>query len=425
MRAALNEYAQVGPRAVGDVPLTARNLRNLAWMAVSWAWPPNALVIARNWAAVRRDTPWANYVERSRAQGESLDTMIARALGWICRSQNEVGSGGVGDLRFGGWTPGYPEVTGYIIPTFWDYHAALGNDELAERAIRMADWELRVQKPEGGFESLYEGEGQPPVNFNTGQILRGLVRTHLETREQCYLDAAVRAGDWMVATQESDGSWAKWGYLGLRRTYDTYAAAGLAQLWSATGDDRYAKAALANSEFAIANQRPNGWFDLCANTRQRGGEPITHTLCYASDGLIEIGEILGEPALIERGELPARAMIARVEPGGRLPGRFDSEWRPKGSEVVLTGSAQLGILATKIHRRTGDEEALRVSRELLDFLAFVQALNSVGRPRRGAIAGSFPIWGRYVPLKYPSWATKYFLDQILLIRSYAAAEGRT
>ena len=79
----------------------------------------------------------------------------------------------------------------------------------------------------------------------------------------------------------------------------------------------------------------------------------------------------------------------------------------------------------KIHRRTGDEEALRVSRELLDFLAFVQALNSVGRPRRGAIAGSFPIWGRYVPLKYPSWATKYFLDQILGIRSHAAAEGRT
>lgn len=71
MRAALNEYAQAGPRAVGDVPLTARNLRNLAWMAVSWAWPPNALVIARNWAAVQRETPWVNYVERSRAQGRA------------------------------------------------------------------------------------------------------------------------------------------------------------------------------------------------------------------------------------------------------------------------------------------------------------------------------------------------------------------
>jgi hypothetical protein len=39
---------------------------------------------------------------------------------------------------------------------------------------------------------------------------------------------------------------------------------------------------------------------------------------------------------------------------------------------------------------------------------------------RGAIPGSHPIWGRYAPLTYPNWATKFFVDaQWLRISSSA------
>lgn len=31
----------------------------------------------------------------------------------------------------------------------------------------------------------------------------------------------------------------------------------------------------------------------------------------------------------------------------------------------------------------------------------------------GAIAGSYPIWG--APLRYPCWATKYYLDLLFLV----------
>ena len=33
---------------------------------------------------------------------------------------------------------------------------------------------------------------------------------------------------------------------------------------------------------------------------------------------------------------------------------------------------------------------------------------------RGAVKGSQPIWGRYAPLSYPNWATKFFIDAMLL-----------
>jgi hypothetical protein len=81
--------------------------------------------------------------------------------------------------------------------------------------------------------------------------------------------------------------------------------------------------------------------------------------------------------------------------------------------VVLTGSAQLGLILTRLYRREGERRLLQTARSLVDFLAFSQRLNGIGRNRRGGIAGSFPIWGRYVPLKHPSWATKFFLDHLL------------
>jgi hypothetical protein len=404
------------PTTVAGVALTRRNAKNLALMVLALTRPSNIVLLARNLTALMRSDPWRDYVARRAVLGlpDAREQSAARALEWICRSQDCVGSGGVGDYQFHGWTPGYPEVTGYIIPTIWDYSGKLGRDDLAQRAVRMADWELGIQKPGGGFESWYEGENRPPVVFNTGQVIRGLTRTYDETRDERYLDAAVRAGDWIVANQDADGTWAKAGYLGMKVTYDTFVAAPLARLAKLTADEAYARAALANCEFALRHQLENGWFDLCDNTPWGHATPSTHTLCYTIDGLIETGEALGEERLIVAGERSARALLTRVDASGKLPGRFDREWRPAALYTVVTGSAQLGVILEKLHRWRPDGQLLDASRRLLDFLAFVQELNGLGDDRRGGLPGSFPIWGRYVPLKHASWATKFFLDHLLL-----------
>jgi uncharacterized protein YyaL (SSP411 family) len=403
--------------AVSGIPLTRRNARNLALTGASALWPRNAQLLLRNARATLGTEPWRDFLKGDRGPAR-LDALADAALGWIRRSQDRVGSGGVGDRTFHGWTPGYPEVTGYIIPTFWDYHELRGSDDLAQRALRMAEWELRLQKSEGGFESLYEGEGQPAVVFNTGQVIRGLTRTYLETREDRFLDAAMRAADWIVANQEPDGSWTKANYLGMKRTYDVYAAAGLAELATVASEDRYASAALANCEFALRNQRDNGWFDRCDNRPQGNATPSTHTLCYTVDGLLETGTALGEDELVAAAERSAAALLEAVDASGRLPGRFDDAWRPASSYVVVTGTAQLGVILMKLFLRTRSTRQLDTALRLLDFLAYVQKLDSVDADRDGGLPGSFPIWGRYVPLKHPSWATKFYLDHLRLVRAW-------
>jgi hypothetical protein len=403
-------------RPEGDgVALRARKVRHAVTTGAAALRPQNVAALAANLRAATRPEPWRDYLSRN--PETSPETMAAAALAWICRSQDRVGTGGVGDLAFGGWTRGYPEVTGYIIPTFWDYHHDLGRGELAERALRMAEWELRLQKPGGGFESLYEGDNQPAVVFNTGQVIRGLVRTHRETGDDRFLEAAVRAGNWIVANQEPDGSWAEANYKGMARTYDTYVAAAMAQLALAASDERYSRAAVANCEFAIGCQTESGWFDRCDNTGTSNERPSTHTLCYTVEGLLETGGLLGEPRLLEAGRRGAEGLMGAVDDSGRLPGHLDREWGARSRSVVLTGSAQLVVILLGMHAREASAEKVQTARRLVDFLAFAQALNGTRGERAGALAGSYPIWGRYVPLKYPSWAAKFLLDCLRMMRA--------
>jgi hypothetical protein len=406
---------------VGALAPIAHHWRDLALKAGSLLVPANAAVVARNLASLATGAPWEGYVVD--AESDRVQQALDRALGWLCHSQDTVGSGGVGCFEMYGWTAGYPEVTGYIIPTFWDAAAACGRPELGERARRMTEWEMSIQLESGGWEGGYEGDGRPPVVFNTGQVLRGLLRSFEETGDARYLDAAVRGGNWIVDVQEPDGSWATANFKGMRRVYDSYVAAPLARLWKATGDERYRDAAARSTAYVLSEQQDNGWFRNADNSPYFTDAPITHTVCYTIDGLIEVAEVLEDERALRAAERAAEELLHRAEIWPRFYGRVDPSWRPAARFVCLTGAAQLGIIFMRLHARAGDPRYLNGALKLVDFLGWAQSLNGLGESRRGGIAGSYPVWGLYCPLKYPAWATKYFVDLLLLVRPHVSAAG--
>jgi hypothetical protein len=385
-------------------------------------WPPNLIVVLRHGASRARREPWRSYVAEMVAGSGPTDAPLTSAVGWLKHSQDVVGTGGVGSYQMFGWTTGYPEVTGYIIPTMWDCHRLTGDPDLARRATWMADWELSIQQPGGGWEGGAFGEGEPPIVFNTGQVIRGLVRTYEELGDEKYLKSAIRAADWIVSSQDSDGSWTTANFRQMKRVYDSYVSAPLAHLARAQGREDYAEAARRNCEFVLSQRRDNGWFDLCDNSPYFNDAPSTHTICYTIDGLLETGEHLDDPRLVDAGTASADALMRCVSDSGYLPGRLDASWRPRANWVCLTGSAQLGIILLKLHARTQRAELLETARSLAGFLVYVQNLSAVGASRTGALPGSYPIWGTYAPLRFPSWATKYFID--LLLRIEAAVNAR-
>ena len=144
---------------------------------------------------------------------------LRSVVDWIFHAQRPDGGIAAYYSFLTGYSESYPEVTGYIIPTLYDFGRLTG-DLVARHAIYLAtDWLLSLQMTSGAFpgglhasDSGPHNNGQPSV-FNTGQILQGLVRAHTEmqakTRNVKILKSAVAAGDWLAAIQQADGSWTR------------------------------------------------------------------------------------------------------------------------------------------------------------------------------------------------------------------------
>ncbi|MBK8341741.1 MAG: glycoside hydrolase family 127 protein [Flavobacteriales bacterium] len=336
------------------------------------------------------------------------------AADYLTRAQDAGTDAGLGSYHMvDGWGASYPETTGYALPTLLAMSGRLQRHELKERAVRAAQWLLEVQHPDGGWAGGRIGEGRPSIVFNTAQVIRGLLAVHQISGDATLLDGAVRAGRWLVSVQELDGAWRNHNFLGVERTYDTYVDAPLLALYEVTGDPRLKGAAVRNLERVLSHQSTNGWFANADNTLAHNDRPITHTLAYTLDGLIECGERLVDARWIDAAERPARALLDLFLLHGGLHGRYDAQWH--GTELPLTtGGAQLAIVWSRLHSagRQGPfrEGALRMA----GWLCGVQRSSANGPvASRGALPGSFPLWGRYEKFAFPNWATKYTADALL------------
>jgi rhamnogalacturonyl hydrolase YesR len=352
---------------------------------------------------------------------QSNRTHLDAAIAWLCHAQDVTKAGGMRDdgvaqtflVKSRRWAASYPETTGYIIPTFYRYYRLTGNRDVRRRAVRMADWECEVQHPSGGVLAGALGDSDQPTIFNTGQVLFGWVRAFEEEGNEAYRAAAVRAAQWLCDQQDEDGCWRRFASPMTATkisVYNTRTAWGLARAHAVTGIKQFRAAAMRNVDWALAQQQPNGWFSH--NCLTDATQPYTHTIAYAMRGILEVGDQFGEERYIAAARKVADAMIAAMPADGRLPGRFDADWRPTVRWSCLTGVAQVGIALGRLYQITGEDACRQALRRGNAFLKRTQRLG--GDPdQRGGIKGSHPIDGGYHPWQYPNWAAKFFADALM------------
>lgn len=344
----------------------------------------------------------------------SLLAALSTAADWLSRAQDHSGDGGLGSFHLlHGWGRTYPETTGYAIPTLLALADRLHRPDLEERAVRAAETLLALQRADGGWQGGRVGEARESVVFNTAQVVRGLLALHHRRDDARYLDAAVRAGNWIIATQEPDGSWSRSNFMGRARVYDSYVDAPLLLLHQVTGNEALRAVALHNLAWVVSQQRPNGWFADADNTVKHNDRPIIHTLAYTIDGLVECGELLGDGGWIDQGHAAGQVLRDRFLQQGRLNGRYDRRWR--GSEhFIPTGGAQLAIAWERLARHREAMAYREAAARMRALLVEVQRRSLEGPSDvHGALPGSFPLWGRYEKFAFPNWATKYFADALL------------
>lgn len=378
-----------------------------------------------------RARQWLRDAAAIRTLGRPRDEHLRETMKWLCRAQDVAGGSGVArsySLRWQrahgrcGWLAAYPETTGYIIPTFFDYAALSGDGSYRDRALRMSRWEVDIQMPSGAVQGGVIGFPPTPAIFNTGQVLFGWVRSFAETGDERYRAAAGRAADFLVSGQDADGAWRRHGSRYARvgvNVYDARSAWGLLEAARITGDPSHREAAIRNLKFALTRQRENGWFeDCCLSDDSR---PLLHTIAYTMEGLLEAGAILGEPSFVQAAERAASALLLRQRPDGSLAGRFDASWRPCGRWSCLSGDAQTAIVWLRLHRLTGSIRYLGAATRILDYVRATQDLGSADPGVRGGIKGSDPIWAEYGPDEYLNWAAKFFADALILERAARGA----
>ncbi|MBF0439331.1 MAG: hypothetical protein HQL93_09445 [Magnetococcales bacterium] len=322
-----------------------------------------------------------------------------------------------------GWRPSYPETTGYIISSLIDYANRYNDAAMFEKALSMALWETTVQMESGAVQGgvVTSADKQHPAIFNTGMVLHGYTAILKTTPNNTIEHHARRAADFLLADLKEDDHFYTHGPFVTNhriKTYNCLCAWSLYRFGEQMQEKKYQQAALRTATASMRLQHPNGWFPHNCLTREEA--PLTHTIGYTLQGILETGVASGHEPLINsarRGLLP---ILNAISPTGFLPGRFHADWSPASFSSCLTGSAQLAIVCFRLFQVLGDPQFLEAGNRLLNYLKGLQLIQTPQTPMHGGLPGSFPIFtGEYMTAGYPNWATKYLLDALLLQEKFS------
>jgi hypothetical protein len=291
----------------------------------------------------------------------------------------------------------------------------MGDADAIERAQRMTEWELSIQRPDGGIQGgIY---GQQPVEsstFVTGQVLFGFMSAFKRFGDDRIRKAAARAGDWLLSCLDGDGRFVR-GYSNFcapgPKAYDARTGLALAELGQSLGESKYIDAASLIADFALSMQQPNGWF--AENDLDFHERPLTHTIGYVLEGLHGLGVQLGRQDCLRSVERSLDGISPWIKPNGFLAGRLRKDWTPCVQWTCLTGSAQIAGVFLRMYLETGKHEYLQSGRNLLGFVCFTQELANGIPNLEGGIRGAYPFGGQYGQWSVLNWATKFFADSVM------------
>jgi hypothetical protein len=349
----------------------------------------------------------------------SLLRHLRGTMDWLARAQDVHGDRGI-SARYGwlgGWGPSYPETTGYIINTFLAYSRISGDDSFRRRAEDAGNWLLTVQFPGGAFPGGAAGPSAVPRVFNTGMVLFGLAELTRTTREPRFANAGRRALEWLTSTQDANGSWTSTVPERAPHAYHSRVAWGMLEmtrvLIPGTVEEHISSARKA-AAWVLKQQDPDGWFRH--NYLIDGLPPITHNIAYVLDGLLELGLLLADDALIVASRRGAERLLEDWQTHGSLAGGYGRGWRPDRSFRCLTGDAQVGLIWYRIGQVTGEQGYTHAAEGIARQISRTQVLSSLAPAGvRGAVSGSWPLWGPYLRFAYPNWAAKFFADLLMAL----------
>jgi hypothetical protein len=358
------------------------------------------------------------------ANGDSADH-ARLAAEWLMRAQAVTEDRGLSYGYFpfrqaGGWRVSYPETTGYTVPSLLQYSLTFDRPDAAQVALQMARFVLSSQMASGAVYGgmVQAADTRVPVAFNTGMGLMGLLDAYRYTGDTVFALGARQAAEFLVSDIAEDGHFQSHGPSGhgqMVKTYTCLCAWPLYNTGVALDEPVFCASAVRVGDAVLRYQQPNGWFAHNCLSR-RTYAPLLHTIGYTLQGLAELGIVTGEDRFVDAACRGVEPLLPYCE-HGFVHGRYFEDWEPAAFSSCLTGAAQVAVVCYRLAAHTGEARYRSAADGVVHFLKGVQRTSStshVDRDLVGALGGSFPLVGAYMPNGYPGWATKFLLDALLL-----------
>ncbi len=345
------------------------------------------------------------------------ESRLHAAYAWLSRSIHQTGGQGSskGYSYLKGWMSAYPETSGYIISSLLAYAGAFQHLEAQQHAYALGQWLLERQNMDGGFSSRQTATGGASLVFDTGMVLQGLTDLYRHGGDPAFLQAAQRCARFLSATQAEDGSWHNC-YNNIPHAYHARVSWPLLDYAIYQKDERALLAAKKNFSWVMAQQGANGYWQQAHFTPKR---PFanTHSLGYILEGFLEAYRILPENDWLERSQPVADRLMAVLEERGFLPGYFNAGWQEQRilpfSFACLTGSVQIARCWYLLAQISGQKRYQQAADLGLRIALAYQDIQTHDEDICGALPGSAPFFGGYLPLQFPNWATKFLMDALL------------
>jgi hypothetical protein len=363
--------------------------------------------------------PLTNFKRRYLPIPESeppVEKQLELAMNWLRLTHKITGHNGssAAFTYHKGWQPAYPETTGYIARTFFDYSEFSSNDEFFHEGIKMCDWLVQIQKEDGGINQgfIHLRDKTPSIIFNTGMVMLGWIVAYKKSGDKKYLEALIKAGNFLVKIRKNEGLWLEHCYRNIPHAYHSRVAWAILELHSLVKDESYLTIAKDIYYWALSQQKENGYFENCMIENDRR-TCNTHGIAYTLRGLLEGYYILNDEKYLNAVLKTSEVFLRKFEVKRFLPTSYNEKWNPIVKTECLTGIAQLSIIWFKLYELTDDLRYLNGALDATDLLCHLHPINSRFKEIKGAIKGSHPIWGRYAAIQYPNWATKFFADALM------------
>lgn len=286
------------------------------------------------------------------------------------------------DVKKYEYVKAYPEVTGYILNYFFD-----NSDEIPKNIMAAADYLLEIQDKTGGYYSFDRTDIL--YTFDTAQIARGLLSAYKNTGEEKYLEAAQKAGSFLLESQNGNGSFNPIYNCNINawvirdETYRLWngpfsglmckITESLSDLYIHTGDNR----------FRTALDKAGDFYENAQYIE------YTHPMGYWLEGLLAADRKGKIKSVIEE------KILCRIHQNGYIP------YSEKLPYAYVSGTIQLGVILYKMGY-------FDVSKRIRAYGRQVQSKHISGGLFQ--YANSHGELDQHIHSEINSWGTKYFCE---------------